>query len=70
MTVTEMRQRLEEMERHGNGDDEVVVITADPSIAFTSAVPVETIAPGFDWDKGTVQIRTTRKLVKKRGGDE
>lgn len=55
------------LEKYGDRylDNELVVLTEDPSIGPSGSVSVKGIAPGFDWNTGKMMIVTEPRVIKK-----
>ena len=67
MKAKDLRDSLNRMADHVRDFDDlnVTVVTRDPSIGPSSKVAVHAVAPGIDWDKGSLLIWTEEPIVKR-----
>lgn len=66
MKFKELKRAVEGYYRQGvNDEDEVVVLTADPSAGYSSNVEVQSISPGIDWDSGKILLSTKTPVYSK-----
>jgi len=61
MTVKELREALEKLEKDGHADHRVTVNTLGNFLRGSNA-DVHAVGPGFDWTSGQVVINTTPQL--------
>jgi hypothetical protein len=54
MTVKKLRERLEEMEKDGHGEETVIIRTMG-GLSCT-AIPVKDVSHGFDWHHGMIVL--------------
>ena len=64
MTAKELAECLTQYTKCGHADDVVMVDLKEPSIGVSAGVAVEAAYTGFDWDSGSIRLKTDEALVR------
>lgn len=65
MTARELGDKLDMYIQNNHGDDEVVIMCEEPSVAVVASEEVQCVGPGIDWNRGKMFIMTANPLIHK-----